>query len=58
MGKFKVVCCRCGSANVLEKSAIDEIDRDEAVVVYGEGIRRRCQECDNEEFRIYRTWKE
>ena len=58
LGKFKLTCGRCGSDKVLEKSARDEIARDGALVIYGEGIRRRCQDCDNEEFYIHKTWKE
>lgn len=57
-GKFKLLCCKCGSDNVLEKSGRDKIDCEGGRAVHGEGIQRRCQDCDNEEFHIYRTWTE
>ena len=56
LGGFKVVCCRCGSDNVLEKSGKSRLDWTGDRIEYGEGIQRRCQDCSNEAFVIFRTW--
>lgn len=58
MGQFKLICCNCGSENVLEKSCRDRLGCEGAVTVYGEGIQRKCTDCGNEDFAIFKTWKE
>lgn len=56
MGGFKLICCQCGSDKVLEKSARNKLDWTGDRVEYGEGIQRKCLDCDNESFVIFRTW--
>jgi hypothetical protein len=55
---FKLTCGKCGSINVLEKSGRNILDRECDRVIYGEGIQRKCTECDNEDFIIFRTWRQ
>lgn len=56
MGGFRVVCGKCGSDNIVEKSGRNKLDWVGDSVKYGEGIQRKCIECDNESFTIFRTW--
>jgi len=56
LGMFKLTCGKCGSINVLEKSGHNILDGKSDEVIYGEGIQRKCTECDNEDFTIIRTW--
>lgn len=56
MGMFKVVCGKCGSVYVLEKSSENILDSKGNRVIRGEGIQRKCIECDNEDFVIFKTW--
>lgn len=58
MGMFKVVCAKCGSVYVLEKSGWSMLNSNVDSAIYGEGIQRKCTECDNEDFVIFRTWKQ
>jgi len=58
LGEFKVVCCQCKSDNVLEKYSRNRLDWVGGRIKYGEGIQRKCTECDNESFMIFRTWEE
>jgi hypothetical protein len=53
---FRIVCCQCGSDKVLEKSSQNILDSSGDNVVYGEGIQRKCIECSNEAFVIFKTW--
>lgn len=55
MGMFRLVCGKCGSINVLEKSGWSILDRKGDFEIYAEGIQRKCTECDNEDFVIFRT---
>lgn len=56
MSGFKVICGKCGSDNIVEKSGKNTLDwvRDRPKI--GEGIQRKCMDCDNESFVIFRTW--
>lgn len=56
MGGFKSICCKCGSNNILEKSGQKMLDWIGDSAIYGEGIQRKCTECDNESFVIFKTW--
>ncbi|MGE5630938.1 MAG: hypothetical protein ACM3TR_07575 [Caulobacteraceae bacterium] len=56
MAGFKIICSQCGSDKVLEKIEKKALDWLGARVKYGEGIQRKCQDCDNESFIIFRTW--
>lgn len=56
MGGFRLICCQCGSDKVLEKSAKEKVDWVADRIKYGEGIQRKCQDCNNEAFIIFRTW--
>ena len=56
MGGFKLICSKCGSDKILEESSENKLDWKSDSVIYGEGIQRKCTECDNEEFIIFRTW--
>lgn len=58
MKGFRTICCQCGSDKVIEKSAKNELSRSETRVNYGEGMQRRCQDCNNESFTIFKTWFE
>lgn len=58
MPGFKLICSRCGSENVIEKSGQTKLDWVGDRAKYGEGIQRKCLECDNEAFIIFRTWLE
>jgi RNase P subunit RPR2 len=58
LGKFKVTCYKCGSDNILEKSGRARLERKGNRIIYGEGVQRRCQDCDNEELYILRTREE
>jgi len=53
---FRLVCGNCGSDSVLEKSGHKLLDCIEDRARYGEGIQRKCLDCRNEEFIIFRTW--
>jgi hypothetical protein len=53
---FKLVCGKCGSVNVLEKSGEKVLNRKGANLIYAKGIQRKCTECDNEDFIIFKTW--
>jgi hypothetical protein len=55
---FKLICCKCGSDKVIEKSAKNKLDYIEEHIKYGEGIERKCLDCSNEAFIVYRTWLE
>ena len=56
MGGFKLICSRCGSDKVLEKSGQSKLDWIGDQIKYGEGIQRKCLDCNNESFVIFRTW--
>ncbi len=56
MGRFKLVCCKCGSDNILEKSGVRRLVQGQEGCVHGEGIERLCTECNNEDFFITKTW--
>ena len=56
MGGFRLICGKCGSPNIIEKSGRNKLDWVGDRVKYGEGIQRKCLECDNECFIIFRTW--
>lgn len=56
MGKFKLVCCQCGSDKVIEKNGQNKLDWVGDRIEFGEGIERQCLECSNESFVIFRTW--
>lgn len=58
MGQFKVICSQCGSDQVLEKSGRKKLDWLAERVRYGEGIQRKCLNCNNESFVIFKTWLE
>ncbi|MFZ5969204.1 MAG: hypothetical protein ACOYVK_18770 [Bacillota bacterium] len=56
MGGFRLVCGQCGSDKVIEKSAKNKLEWLGGRGKYGEGIQRKCLDCDNESFIIFRTW--
>lgn len=56
MNGFRLVCGNCGSDSVLEKGGHRMLDCIEDRAKYGEGIQRKCLDCSNEEFIIFRTW--
>ena len=56
MGRFKLICGRCGSNYVLEKSGVVRLTQVQGGYVYGEGMQRLCTECSNEDFIISKTW--
>jgi predicted nucleic-acid-binding Zn-ribbon protein len=53
---FKLICGKCGSINVLEKSEEKILAGDGANIIHGKGVQRKCIECDNEDFVIFKTW--
>ncbi|NJD01257.1 MAG: hypothetical protein FIA99_01360 [Ruminiclostridium sp.] len=55
-GGFKLICCQCGSDIVLEKSGKSKLDWSGKHIKYGEGIQRKCLNCSNESFEIFKTW--
>jgi hypothetical protein len=56
MKGFRVVCCQCGSENVMEKSSSEVLELADGEIKHGEGIRRMCNDCGNESFIIVKTW--
>lgn len=56
MTGFRLLCGNCGSDNVLEKSGQRMLDSIEDRAKYGEGIQRKCLDCKNEDFIIFKTW--
>jgi hypothetical protein len=58
LGRFKVICCKCGSDKILEKSSRNQVDCEGTRIIYGEGVQRKCLDCDNEEFYVFKTWEE
>ncbi|MFA4885702.1 MAG: hypothetical protein WC601_08010 [Desulfotomaculaceae bacterium] len=56
MAGFRLICGNCGSDQVLEKSAQKQLDFMAGRVKYGEGIQRKCNNCANEDFIVFRTW--
>jgi len=58
LGGFRLVCCQCGSNKILEKSAKAKLDWVADRIKYGEGIERKCLDCNNEAFVIFKTWLE
>ncbi len=56
MGGFKLVCGQCGSDIILEKSGRCKLDWTGQRFKYGEGIQRKCINCNNESFIIFKTW--
>jgi hypothetical protein len=58
MGGFKIICSCCGSDKIVEKSAINRIGMVGTYEKYGEGMLRKCTDCDNEDFAIFRTWEQ
>lgn len=58
LGRFRLICCKCGSDKILEKCSINKVDCEGTHIIYGECIQRRCLDCDNEEFSIFKTWTE
>lgn len=55
---FRLICCQCGSDNVLEKSGKRKLDCKGNSIVLGEGVERKCLDCSNESFVFFRTWLE
>lgn len=53
---FKLICSQCGSDKVIEKSGKNKLDWLGKHAKYGEGLQRKCLDCDNESFVIHRTW--
>ncbi len=53
---FKVICVKCGSDKILEKSGKNTLDWVGDCAKIGEGIQRKCLDCDNESFIIFKTW--
>jgi len=53
---FKLICGKCGSVNVLEQSEKKKLGKEGANIIYGKGVQRKCTECDNEDFVIFKTW--
>ena len=60
-----VVIAGAGSIGLLIGSFLSEAGMDvtfyvrreeQAELIRGEGIQRKCTECDNEDFVIFRTW--
>lgn len=58
MSDFRLVCCQCGSDLVLEKSGLKKLDWIGDRVKHGQGIQRKCLNCNNESFIIFKTWLE
>ena len=58
MGGFKLTCSQCGSDKVVEKSAKNNMGIVGVKIQYGEGIQRKCLDCNNEDLIIFRTWLE
>lgn len=58
LANFKVICCKCGSDKILEKSSNGTLQKVDDPSIQGEGIQRKCMECDNEELFAVRTWVE
>jgi hypothetical protein len=56
LGGFKLICSQCNSDNVLEKSEMKKLDWSGERAKYGEGIQRKCLDCNNETFVIFKTW--
>lgn len=56
MSGFKLVCCNCGSANIVEMSGRKKLDWNGKRIKYGEGIERKCLGCSNESFEIFKTY--
>lgn len=56
MNGFKLICCQCGSDIILEKSGKSTIDSAGGRIKLGEGIQRKCINCSNESFVIFKTW--
>lgn len=55
MGEFKLICCQCGSDNIVERSGDKRLDCIGDSTVHAEGIQRKCTNCNNEAFVIIRT---
>jgi hypothetical protein len=55
MAGFKLTCGNCGSESVLIKSGHKLLDYIADRPKYGEGIQRKCLDCANEEFIIFKT---
>ncbi len=51
-----MVCGQCGSDIILEKSGKVKLDWTGERIKYGEGVQRKCLNCNNEAFIIFRTW--
>jgi hypothetical protein len=58
MGRFRIICSECGSDKILEKSSQTVLSSEGNSYIYGEGIQRKCIECSNESFVIFKTWKQ
>lgn len=58
MGGFKLICSECGSDKIIEKNQRNKLFWLRGPVKYGEGIQRKCLDCDNESFVIYKTWSQ
>lgn len=56
MGRFRLVCSRCGTDNVLVKSGEKRLEKVDGGYVHGKGIQRKCTQCSNEDFAIFETW--
>lgn len=56
MKGFRLICCKCGSDKVLEKSSENTLEWSGDNAVHGEIIQRKCTECDNEDFTVLKTW--
>lgn len=53
---FQLTCGKCHSDMVLEKIGHKQLDWVADRIKYGEGIQRKCLNCNNEDFIIFRTW--
>lgn len=56
MNGFRLICCKCGCANIMERTAESTLEWAGDSALQGEIIQRKCIECDNEDFVILRTW--
>ena len=58
MGRFKVICNECGSENIMERSQNINVEKIGKHIKCAQGIQRKCLECSNEGFMIFKTWLE
>lgn len=53
---FKLICCQCGSDNIVENIDKSRLFKLGKHIKYKVGIQRKCLDCDNESFVIHKTW--